>query len=61
MVAEKLWKSEKVKKCKTNKNDSWWKRRIQANIAEWRKNVSRLNERRKLTYEFEKKDLNRME
>ena len=30
-------------------------------IAEWRKDVSRLNERRKGTFEFEKKDLDRME
>ena len=37
------------------------KRRIQANIMEWRKDVTRLNERRKGTFEFEKKDLDRME
>ena len=37
------------------------KRRIQANIAEWRKDVSRLKERGKGTFEFEKKNLNRME
>ena len=30
-------------------------------IAEWRKDVRRLNERRKGTFEFEKKDLDRME
>ena len=36
-------------------------RRIQANIAERRKDVSRLKERRKGTFEFEKKDLDRME
>ena len=37
---------------------SWWKNR---NIAEWCKDVSRLNERRKDTFEFQKKDLGRME
>ena len=54
MVAEKL---EKMKKSKSNENrkEPWWKRRIQANIGEWRKDVSRLNERRKGTLEFEKK------
>ena len=60
MVAEKLWKMKKNKsneKCK----EPWWKRRIQINSAEWRKDVSRLNERRKGTFEFEKKDLDRME
>ena len=60
MVAEKLGK---MKKNRTNEKqkEPWWKRRIQANIAEWRKDVSRLNERRKRTFEFEKKDLDRME
>ena len=37
------------------------RRKIQANIAEWRKDVNRLNEKRKRTFEFEKKDLDRME
>ena len=37
-----------------------WKRRIQAKIAEWRKDVSRVNESRKGRFEFEKKDLHRM-
>ena len=60
MVAEKLGK---MKKNRTNEKqkEPWWKRRIQANIAEWSKDVSRLNERRKHTFEFEKKDLDRME
>ena len=60
VVAEKLGK---MKKNRTNekRKEPWWKRRIQANIAEWRKDVSRLNERRKRTFEFEKKDLDRME
>ena len=60
MVAEKL---EKMKKSKSNENrkEPWWKRRIQANIGEWRKDVSRLNKRRKRTFEFEKKDLDRLE
>ena len=30
-------------------------------FRKWRKNVSRLNEGRKRTFEFEKKDLDRME
>ena len=37
------------------------RRKIQANIAEWRKDVNRLNKKRKRTFEFEKKDLDRME
>ena len=60
VVAEKLGK---MKKNKTNENpkEPCWKRRIQANNAEWRKDVSRLNERRKSTFKFDKKDLDRME
>ena len=56
MVAEKL---EKKKENKSNekRKEPWWKRKIEANIAEWRKDVSRLN----YTFEFEKKDLDRME
>ena len=60
VVAEKLGKT---KKNKTNekRKQLWWMRRIQANIAEWRKDISTLNERRKGTFEFAKKDLDRME
>ena len=60
VVAEKLGK---MKKNKTNENpkEPCWKRRIQANNAEWRKDVSRLNERRKSTFKFDTKDLDRME
>ena len=60
MVAEKLGK---MKKNRTNekRKEPWWKTRIQANIAGWRKDVSRLNEKSKRTFEFEKKDLDRME
>ena len=56
VVAEKL---EKRKENKSNekRKEPWWKRKIQAYIAEWRKVVSRLND----TFEFEKKDLDRME
>ena len=56
MVAEK---PEKKKENKSNekRKEPWWKRKIEANIAEWRKDVSRLN----YTFEFEKKDLDRME
>ena len=60
VVAEKLGK---MKKNKTNekRKQLWWMRRIQVNIAEWRKDISILNERRKGTFEFEKKDLDGME
>ena len=53
----------KMKKNKRNENwkEPRWKRRIQANIAEWRKDVSRLNERRKGTFAFGKKDIDIME
>ena len=56
VVAEKL---EKRKENESNekRKEPWWKRKIEANIAEWRKDVSRLN----YTFEFEKKDLDRME
>ena len=56
MVAEK---PEKKKENKSNEKgkEPWWKRKIEANIAVWRKDVSRLN----YTFEFEKKDLDRME
>ena len=60
MVAEKLGKMKKSKSIEKQK-ELWWKRRIQANIAEWRKDVSRLKERGKGTFEFEKKNLDRME
>ena len=42
VVAEKLGKMEKNKRNKKRK-EPWRKRRIQENIAEWRKDVSRLN------------------
>ena len=60
VVAEKLGKMKKNESNKKRK-EPWWKRTIQANIAECRKDVSRLNERRKGTFEFEKKYLDRME
>ena len=60
VVAEKLGKNKKTKS-NEKQNEPWWKRRIQANIAEWRKDVTRLNEERRSTFEFEKKDLDRME
>ena len=60
VVAEKLLK---MKKNKSNEKwkEPWWKRRIQANIVEWREYVNRLNEKKKGIFEFEKKDLDRME
>ena len=60
VVAEKLGKMKKNKSNEKRK-DPWWKKKIQANILEWTKDVSRLNERRKYTFEFKKKDLDRME
>ena len=56
MVAEK---PEKKKENKSNekRKEPWWKRKIEANIAVWRRDVGRLN----YTFEFEKKDLDRME
>ena len=56
VVAEKL---EKRKENKSNEKgkEPWWKRKIQENIVEWRKDFSRLND----TFEFEKKDLDRVE
>ena len=52
-----------MKKNKSNEKQKkpCWKRRIQANIAQQRKCVSTVNERRRGTFEFEKKDLDRME
>ena len=49
MVAEKL---EKKKENKSNekRKEPWWKKKIQANIPKWRKDVTRLND----TFEFEK-------
>ena len=60
VVAENL---RKMKKSNSNEKQKkhWWKRRIQENIAQWRKCVSTVNERRRGTVEFEKKDLDRME
>ena len=48
VVAEKL---EKRKENKSNekRKESLWKRKIEANIVEWRKDVSRLD----YTFEFE--------
>ena len=60
VVAEKL---KKIKKSKNNekRKEPWWKRRIQANIAGWRKDVSRLKKKRKHIFKFVKNDLDRME
>ena len=55
MVAEKPEKKEN--KSNEKRKEPWWKSKIEANIAEWRKDVTRLN----YTFEFEKKDLDRME
>ena len=52
MVAEKLGKMKK-NKINERRKEPWRKRTIQANIAEWTKDVSRLNEKRKRTFEFE--------
>ena len=52
-----------MKKNRTNekRKEPWWKRRIQANIAGWRKDVSRLKKKRKHIFKFVKNDLDRME
>ena len=60
MVAEKLGKTKNSKSNEKWKKP-WWKRRILGNIAERRKDDSRPNERRKDTFEFEKKDFDSME
>ena len=56
MVAEKL-ENKKENKSNEKQKEPWWKKKIQANIPEWRKDVSRPND----TFEFEKKELDRME
>ena len=58
VVAEKLGKMKKSKSNEKGK-EPWWKRRNQADILERRKDLSRLNERRKGTFDYEKKDLDR--
>ena len=60
MVAEKLGKT-KINKSNKKQKKTWRKRRIQANIAEWKKVASRLNGRRKGIFELEKKDFDGME
>ena len=45
VVAERLGKT--LKKKKTEKKEPWWKRRIEKNIIDWRKDLSKLVERRK--------------
>ena len=59
VVAEKLGEMKKNKSNEKRK-EPWWKRRIQADIVEWRKDLSRLNELRKGAFEYEKKVLDRM-
>ena len=56
VVAEKREKS-KENKSNEKRKEPWSKRKIQAYIPQWRKDVSRLND----TFEFEKKDLDRMQ
>ena len=60
VVVEKLGKM-KNSKSNEKRKEPWSKRGIQTNIAEWRRDVSRLKKRRKGTVEFEKNDLHRME
>ena len=62
VVAKNLGKMKNNKSNEKQKEPwSWWKRRIQANFKEWRKDVTELNERWKSTLKFEKKDFDRME
>ena len=56
MVAEKLEKKKENKSIEKRK-EPCRKKKIQANIPEWRKDASRPND----TFEFEKKELYRME
>ena len=58
-VCEKLGKINSGVK-KQEVKEPWWKRRIQANLIEWRKDLSRLEERRKGNFEFQRKDLERL-
>ena len=60
MVAEKLGKT-KINKSDKQQKKTWRKSRIQANIADWKKVASRLDGRRKVIFELEKKDLDGME
>ena len=60
VVAEKLGEMTKNKSNEKRK-EPLWNKRIQENIVEWGKDVSRLKERRKGTFEFEKKHLDRIE
>ena len=41
MVAENP-ETKKENKSNEKRKESWWKKKIQANIPEWRKDVSRL-------------------
>ena len=60
VVAEKLGEMTKNKSNEKRK-EPLWKKRIQENIVECWKGVNRLKERRKGTFEFEKKHLDRIE
>lgn len=59
VVSEKLGKLRSSRGAE-RKKEPWWKRRVKGNILEWRKDLSRLEERRKRRFEFQQKDLDRL-
>ena len=44
-----------------DKEDPWWKRRIEGNIVRWRKDLSRIEELRRGKYELGRKEKARMD
>ena len=52
MVAEKL-ENKKENKSNEKQKEPWWKKKIQTNIPEWRKDVSRPND----TFYLKRKNL----
>ena len=59
LVTERLGKMKKAYQQKRRK-EPWWKRRIGRNINEWRKDLGRLEARRKGQFEFEGREMERM-
>jgi hypothetical protein len=60
VVAERLGLMRKRGK-REDKEDPWWKRRIEGNIVKWRKDLSRIEELRRGRYEFGRKEKARMD
>ena len=59
VVTEKLGKTKKSGG-NDRRNEPWWKRRIEGNIKKWRKDISRLTERRGNAHEFDRRDDDRL-